>query len=113
MLPWKQLLRTMPLSRTISARARELDSTYRGPRERHLVLLTTSFPRGDNEPFVESELPYLAPHFDRITIVSDEMSEGRPPSSIPRHATSCSFQAQACQRDLFRLLHPRHVSALL
>ncbi len=81
--------------------------------KRHLVLLTTSFPHGDNEPFVESEFMYLAPHFDRITIVSDRASDGQPYADIPQHATSYSFQARVCQRDLFRLLNPRHVGALL
>ena len=81
--------------------------------KRHLVLLTTSFPHGDNEPFVESEFMHLAPHFDRITIVSDKARGGQPYANIPQHATSSSFQARACRRDLFRLLNPRHVSALL
>lgn len=54
---------------------------------RCLILLTTGFPYGADEPFLESELPYLAEHFKRIFIFAVDALPGSPPTrAVPSHA---------------------------
>jgi len=40
-----------------------------GTRGPHLALLTSHFPFGLGEQFLETELPFLARHFERVTVV--------------------------------------------
>ncbi len=52
---------------------------------RHLVLITATFPTGPGETFLETELPYLAAAFDKITIMlAVERAGSRP---IPANVT--------------------------
>ena len=37
---------------------------------KHLLLLTAEYPYGKGETFLENEVPILAQHFDKITIIS-------------------------------------------
>jgi glycosyltransferase involved in cell wall biosynthesis len=43
---------------------------------RELVLITGGFPFGKGEPFLETELPFLAEKFERITLVSINPRDG-------------------------------------
>jgi glycosyltransferase involved in cell wall biosynthesis len=44
----------------------------------HLVLLTSSFPYGEREEFLEDEIPILAGQFSKVTIVAEEGEVARP-----------------------------------
>lgn len=67
---------------------------------RCLILLTTGFPYGSDEPFLESELPYLAKFFEKIVILAIDAPFGAsatrvtPPNveywSLARHSRKFS-----------------------
>lgn len=80
---------------------------------RHLVLLTSSFPYGPGEPFLDAELPFLERQFDRITIVSDTPANGARPAALGPKVTVIASAARATPRDLHRILPPRHLVAIL
>lgn len=44
-------------------------------RSNHLILFTASFPFGKGEPFLETEILYLAKTFEKVTIVSQAISK--------------------------------------
>jgi len=56
-----------------------------------LVLITSDFPFGKGETFLETELPFLAPTFESILIVSSNVTsiEQRP---LPSNCTTTSTQ---------------------
>lgn len=49
----------------------------------HLILFSTSFPYGNGEQFLESEIKYLATEFDIITIIPYNYGSNKNPRSIP------------------------------
>jgi hypothetical protein len=63
---------------------------------RSLILLTSNFPYGTGEPFIETELPFLKAGFDRVIIISQnagsQLNRTIPPDlSIYRYNPSTSF----------------------
>jgi len=58
-------------------------------KRKHLVLLTSGFPYGCNEPFLESEIGHLCEHFYAVTIIagSDPNATVR---ALPENATMVS-----------------------
>jgi hypothetical protein len=61
---------------------------------RHLLLLTNSFPRGDNEPFVESEFMHLAVGGTSETVV-DRMNS----ALLPAHPSPEAIADRILQYD--------------
>lgn len=45
-------------------------------KKKHLILITASFPYGLREPFLETELKYLAQHYDKIYILLPKLPLG-------------------------------------
>ena len=43
-------------------------------KSKHLILLTTHFPFGYGEPFLETEIIYLAEEFEKVIIISNDVS---------------------------------------
>lgn len=48
-------------------------------KKQRLMMVTTSFPYGQGESFVETELPYLADCFDKVTLVPSFYVPDKPP----------------------------------
>lgn len=43
-----------------------------------LILLTNSYPYSSEEPFIESEMPYLAKAFDKVVVLAVGLGKGEP-----------------------------------
>lgn len=75
----------------------------------HLVLITSGFPYGTSEPFLETEIKYLSAQFERITILCPETrnSTHRP---VPSNCSVVRFSNSLSKLDkiqaLFGFLSP-------
>lgn len=72
-------------------------------KAKKLILLTSEFPFGKGETFLESELPYLAKEFDQIVIVSNDMQNDRT-REILKNCKAIRFDIELSQLEKIRSL---------
>ena len=67
-----------------------------------LVLLTSQFPFGTSESFLESEFPYLNHNFDKIIIIAQNVS-GEMTRRVPQSVIIHRYNPSASLAEYFRL----------
>lgn len=72
-------------------------------KSKKLILLTSEFPFGTGETFLESELPYLAAEFEEIIIVSNDMHNDTS-REIPNNCRALRFDLELTRLEKIRSL---------
>lgn len=72
-------------------------------KSKKLILLTSEFPFGTGETFLESELLYLAQEFEQITIVSNDL-HSKIQRVIPENCTALRFNLELTKLEKVRSL---------
>lgn len=68
-----------------------------------MILFTSNFPFGTGEPFLETEIGYLAEAFDKITIITENISENNP-RKIPANCEVIRIAFTLEQKERLRVL---------
>jgi hypothetical protein len=78
------------------------------PLPTRLVLLTSSFPYGVGEPFLEAELAYLSARFDSVVLVPYKSNGVQMRRDSPQCVGFCPAKASAMfvLRRIFRVVLP-------
>ena len=69
----------------------------------HLLLITSEYPFGKGETFLENELPILATHFEQITIISLSEHESQT-RALPNHIKVLRFPVKLTMLQKFLAL---------
>lgn len=72
-------------------------------KKKKLILLTSEFPFGTGETFLETELPYLAEEFEQIIIVSNDVKNNSS-RSIPENCRVLRFDLELTKLEKMRSL---------
>ncbi|MGF7105576.1 glycosyltransferase involved in cell wall biosynthesis [Lachnospiraceae bacterium PH1-22] len=74
-----------------------------------MLLLTRKYPYSFGEPFLENELPKHVPYYDKILVLSQDVSKGEEatrvlPGGVEAVITATSSRNKLRRQDVFRLL---------
>jgi glycosyltransferase involved in cell wall biosynthesis len=69
-----------------------------------LVLAVSDYPFGYGEPYLEAELRYVAPHFDRVLLVTGARSAEPPLFAMPPNAELVFYRAGADRASRWKAL---------
>jgi len=74
-------------------------------RNKNLLIFTSSFPFGDGEQFLETEMPYIANKFKKVTVVP--YSINGPRRCTPQHIRielSLAYQNMEIEKNIFNII---------